>query len=72
MVFFVGDVEVSEAGLIFGRTLTVDVAGKPSFASCFCCATVMGDLMSRYCKRQTIFETYDMSKHEDWFLAALF
>jgi hypothetical protein len=47
---FVGDVEVSDAGLILGRTLTVDVAGSPSLTSCFCWATVMGDLMSRYCQ----------------------
>lgn len=43
---FVGDKEVSVAGLIFGRRVAVVLGGRPSFWACFVWATYTGDFIS--------------------------
>ena len=45
---FVGEVEVSLAGRIFGRRFSVVIGGRPSLIACLVCATAMGDRMSFY------------------------
>lgn len=59
---FVGDVDLSVLGLIFGRTSVDVLAGRPSLVACFCWATVIGDLISR-CRGSVVSHnrgTYDM------------
>lgn len=43
-VAFVGD---GEGASSCGRRFAVELAGSPSLIACFCCATAIGDLMSR-------------------------